>query len=31
MQQVFKPTPEELACGSLTDAIICRVAAKQVA
>jgi hypothetical protein len=28
--QYFKPTPEELTCGSLADAIICRVAAKEV-
>ena len=28
--QVVKPSPEELACGSLADALICRVAAKDV-
>jgi hypothetical protein len=28
--QYFKPTPEELKCGSLADAVICRVAAKEV-
>ena len=29
--QIVKPTPEELACGTLTDALVCRIAAKEVA
>jgi len=29
-RQLFKPTQEELACGSLVDAITCRVASKEV-
>jgi hypothetical protein len=30
-RQLVKPTPEELTCGSLTDALVCRIAAKEVA
>ena len=29
--QIVKPTPEELTCGTLTDALVCRIAAKEVA
>jgi hypothetical protein len=30
LQKCFKPSQEELACGTLADAVICRVAAKEV-
>lgn len=29
--QAFKPTPQELACGTLQDAVVCRLATKEVA